>query len=277
MHRTTSGSTRRRRVDGAVLHHQRRVDVGYGSAPTRRRPPASTCSHHPPSPPSQPPPHQVPDARSREAPNARTAAVTAPRPTRAAASVLLRAERGDAGAHGDRGGTGGDTAAGARGGTGGGATAAAEDLQRSRLLHQALRAPRAALVLGQPPRSAAASPVTPPRRVRGGLHALALAVRPQLVDRSTILPPCRPPLDDSTMTFFYLLFPTIATHLNRVHPKQVRSLVRSTSSRSPSSSCSLVPTSSYPCSVVGAQDGLAQDGLGYWWRGRGRRSGCRPL
>ena len=26
----------------------------------------------------------------------------------------------------------------------------------------------------------------------------------------------------STMTFFYLLFPTIATHLNRVHPKQVR-------------------------------------------------------
>ena len=48
--------------------------------------------------------------------------------------VLLRAEQGgDAGAHGDRGGTGGDAAAGDRGGTGGGAAAAAEDLQRARL------------------------------------------------------------------------------------------------------------------------------------------------
>ena len=73
----------------------------------------------------------------------------------------------------------------------------------------------------------------------------------------------------STMTFFYLLFPTIATHLNRVHPKQVRSLV-----------CALyviqiglfvfmlIGASIFVpllAEVVGAQDGLAQDGLGYWW------------
>ena len=73
----------------------------------------------------------------------------------------------------------------------------------------------------------------------------------------------------STMTFFYLLFPTIATHLNRVHPKQVRSLV-----------CALyviqiglfvfmlIGASIFVpllAEAVGAQDGLAQDGLGYWW------------
>ena len=83
---------RRRRVDGAVLHHQRlRVDARIrqcADPPAARPPPRPAVTPTPPSPcpHPQPPPPQVPDARCREAPNARTAAATAPRPTRAAAS-----------------------------------------------------------------------------------------------------------------------------------------------------------------------------------------------
>ena len=97
MHRTTSGLDL---VGGASMGLFYIISgfvlmLGYGSAPTRpppARPPARrldlqsrqprrrralTHNLHLP---------QVPDARCREAPNARTAAATAPRPTRAAAS-----------------------------------------------------------------------------------------------------------------------------------------------------------------------------------------------
>ena len=98
-------------------------------------------------------------------------------------------------------------------------------VQRARLLHQALRAPRAALVLGQPPRGAAVLHGSHHRDGRVVVGGFTLSLLPFGLNSWTVLlfPPAGHLWTISTMTFFYLLFPTIATHLNRVHPKQVRS------------------------------------------------------
>ncbi|EOD37509.1 hypothetical protein EMIHUDRAFT_454871 [Emiliania huxleyi CCMP1516] len=59
----------------------------------------------------------------------------------------------------------------------------------------------------------------------------------------------------STMTFFYLLFPRIAIHLTRVHPKQVRTFA-----------CALygIQLGLFVCMLFGA-GAIFGGELGYWW------------